>query len=228
MEKILELKGKFKLRPGMMDCNNVLPIIDNLLEVYGDKKMYKFLHIPIQSASNKILSDMNRFYKIEEAEKIIEKFRGRFKFGVLATDIIVGYPTETEEDHKLNLEFIRKYKPEVLNLSKFSSHKNTRAGKLKTLANSIVHKRTRELMEEHRLTAKQRKEEYIKEIGKEICVFVNKRVENAEKLCECRDENYNIVLVKCGREFLGKEIKVKITEIGVHHMVGGVFDNKEV
>jgi MiaB-like tRNA modifying enzyme len=220
LKRILELKGKFRIRLGMMDINNLIPIAEDLLELFKDKKMYKFLHIPVQSASNKILSDMNRFYKIEEAEKIIEKFRGRFKFGVIATDIIVGYPTETEEDHKFNLDFIRKYKPEVLNLSKFSSHKGTVAGKLKVLANAIVHKRARELMEEHRRTARERKEEYIKETGKEIRVFVNKKIENSEKLCECRDENYNIVLVKCGREFLGKEINVKIAEIGVHHMIG--------
>lgn len=217
LEKILALKHKFKLRLGMMDCNNVLPIIDELLGVYENKKMYKFIHIPVQSASNDVLGHMNRFYKIEETQKIIDKFREKFPSGVVATDIIVGYPTETDKDHEKDLEFLKKNKFEVLNLSKFSSHKQTPAGKLKTLKNSLVHRRTSELMEEHRKDAAERKENYL---GKVINVFVNKRVENAERLCEARDENYNIILLKCGKEMLGKDVDVKITEIGVHHMIG--------
>jgi MiaB-like tRNA modifying enzyme len=215
LEKILELKQKFKLRLGMSNPNNTLPIIKELLEVYKNPKIYKFLHIPIQSASNSVLKSMNRYYKIEDAEKIINEFKKNFPDIVIATDIIVGYPTETEEDHKENLKFIDRYKPDVLNLSKFSSHKQTEAGKLKTLQNSVIKKRTSELMELHRKTAQENKQKYK---NKEIKVFVNKKISN--DFYEARDENYNIILVKCSKEFLGKGIKVSIEEIGVHHMVG--------
>jgi tRNA A37 methylthiotransferase MiaB len=74
---------------------------------------------------------MDRFYKIEEAEKIILSFRKEFPGITIATDLITGYPTETEEDHEKNLEFLQEFKPDVLNVSKFSSHKQTPAGKLK-------------------------------------------------------------------------------------------------
>jgi MiaB-like tRNA modifying enzyme len=219
LKAILSLKHKFRLRLGMLDPNNVLPILEELLEVYKDKKMYKFLHIPIQSASNSVLKHMNRRYNIEEAEKIINAFRKEIPNIVIATDIIVGYPTETEEDHNLNKSFIEKYKPDVLNISKFSSHKNTPAGKLPVLKNSIIKKRTTELMQIHRKTAKENKEKYL---GKKIKVFVDKRMQNAEKLHEARDENYNIILLKCDKEMLGKEVEVIIKEVGVHHLVGEV------
>jgi MiaB-like tRNA modifying enzyme len=213
LNKILNLKHNFKLRIGMMNPNNVLPILHELVEIYKNKKMYKFLHIPIQSASNKILEDMNRFYKIEEAEKIITSFQKEIPNVTIATDIIVGYPTEKEEDHKQNLEFIKKFKPSVLNLSKFSKHKQTPAGKLNELPNKIVKQRTAELMKEHRRTAEENKKVFL---NKEVEVFIDKKI--SENLYETRDENYNIVLIKTGKENLGKNVSVIIKEAGVHHM----------
>jgi len=215
LKEILALKHKFKLRLGMMDPNNVLPVLESLIKVYKDKKMFKFIHIPVQSASDSVLKHMNRFYKTEEAERIIKAFRKEFPEAVIATDIITGYPTETEEDHVKNLEFIKNLKPDVLNVSKFSSHKQTPAGKLKILPNSIVSKRASELMQIHRETAKQNKQKFL---GKELKVFIDKKI--SEKLYESRDENYNIVLVKADKEMLGKEALVRIREIGVHHMIG--------
>jgi len=215
LKKILALKHKFKLRLGMMNPNNVLPIIEELIEIYKDKKMYKFLHSPIQSASDSVLKNMNRKYKIKQAEEIISKFRKTFPEAVIATDIIVGYPTETLEDNKKNLGFIQRFKPDVLNLSKFSSHKGTEAGKLKVLPIETINERAGELMLAHRKEAKSRKEEYF---GKTTKVFVNKRI--SEGFCEARDENYNIILLKCGKEMLGREASVKIKEIGVHHIMG--------
>lgn len=222
LKEILSLKHKFKLRLGMMNPNNVLPIIDDLIGVYKDKKMFKFLHIPIQSASNKILKDMNRFYTIEQAESIISEFRKSFPEMTISTDIIVGYPTETEEYHQKNVDFLKDFKPDILNLSKFSSHKETRAGKLKVLSNSIIRKRTKEIMQVHRETARQAKQKYL---NKTIKVLVDRKI--TENLHQARDENYNIVLVECGKENLGREIEVKIRKIGVHSMVGWCEKKKQ-
>ena len=213
LREILNLKHKFKLRLGMCDPNNIIPIQKELLEVYKNPKIYKFIHIPIQSASNQVLKHMNRLYTIEKAEKIIESFREQFPNITIATDIIVSYPTETQEDHNKNLEFIKEYKPDILNISKFSSHKQTPAGKLKVLGKSIVKKRTAELMQAHRETSKQNKEKFLE---KELEIFINKKI--SENLFEARDENYNIVLVKCSKEMLGKTLKARIIEAGVHHM----------
>lgn len=215
LKEILNLKHRFKLRLGMMNPNNVLPILDELIECYKDKKLFKFLHVPIQSASNEVLKHMNRFYTIEQAEKIIETFRKEFPNMVIATDIIVAYPTETEEDHKKNIEFVKKHSPDILNISKFSNHKQTPAGKLEILPNSIVSRRASELMKVHRETAREKKKKFI---GKTIKVLVNKKI--GERLHQARDENYNLVLVKCGKENLGREIEVKIIDIGVHNLVG--------
>lgn len=215
LKEIIKLKHKFKIRLGMSNPNNILPILKELIEIYKEPKMYKFLHIPIQSASNKVLEDMNRKYKIEEVEKIIKEFKSEIPNIVIATDIIVGYPTESDEDHKKNIKFLKEYSPDVLNLSKFSSHKGTVAGKLKPLAGNIIKKRTTELMQVHRTSAKENKEKYL---NKTIKVLINKKI--GDTLHEARDENYNIILLKCNKELLGKEVEVKITEVGVHHLIG--------
>jgi len=216
LRSILELKHRFKLRLGMMNPNNVHPIIDELIEVYKDKKIFKFLHIPIQSASDKILKDMNRFYTIQQAEEIIKSFKKEFPDMTISTDIIVGYPTETQEDHKQNIEFLNRIKPEVLNISKFSSHKQTPAGKLKILPAGIVSKRALELTEIHRKASRETKNKYINRI---IKVLVDKKLEDSQNLYQAHDENYNLVVLKAEKEDFGKEIDVKITGTGVYSLI---------
>ena len=225
LNKILSLKHKFKLRLGMLNPNHILPILEELIQIYKNKKMYKFLHIPIQSADDKVLKDMNRNYKIEQAENIIRSFKKEIPYITIATDIIVGYPTETEQSHKNNLNFIKNFKPDVLNLSKFSSHKQTKAGLLKELPIQTINRKSTEIMNEHRQTAMENKH-YLKD--KIIKVFVNNKT--AQGIYEARDENYNIVLIKSDdKSVLGKTIEVKIKQIGVHHMIGeisgGLFIN---
>ncbi len=223
LNKILSLKHKFKLRLGMVDPNNIYPITDQLIQIYKHPKIYKFLHIPIQSASNKVLKHMNRFYKIEQAQEIIEKFKQEIPNITIATDIIVGYPTETQLDHKKNLDFIKKYKPDIFNLSKISIHKGTalynqlKQERLKPIPISTIKKRTSELMQLHRQTALENKQKFL---NKTIKVFINKKLD--ENLYEARDDNYNIILINTKENLLGKNIKVKIKQIGVHHVVGEI------
>jgi len=216
LNKILSLKHNFKLRLGMMDPNNVLPILEELIKVYRNPKMYKFLHIPIQSASNKVLKDMNRRYEIEDVENIIERFRKEIPNITISTDIIVGYPTETKEDHEKNLNFIKKYKPDVFNLSKMSIHRGTPASELKPINPLIMSKRASELMEIHRQTALENKKKFL---GKTINVFVNIK---RQGFYEARDENYNIVIV-VGDKLFGENLKVKIKQVGVHHMLADLI-----
>ena len=196
LKSILALPFDLKLRLGMMNPINFS--LEELIEIYKNKKMYKFLHLPIQSASNKILKDMRRGYIIERVKKIIQKFKKEFPDMTIATDIITGYPTETEDDHKKNIEFIQTYKPAVLNLSRFSKHKGTQADTLKNLPKEIVNKRNTEIMRIHKQTTSKIKENFRNKI---IEVFVNKKNTNNY---ESRDENYNIILINSKKNILGK------------------------
>lgn len=142
LNKISKIKGNFIVRVGMMNPCNALPVLDELMESYKSEKIFKFLHLPLQSASNKVLKDMNRNYTLEQFEEIIKKFRKNIPNLNLSTDIICGFPTETEKDFKETIQFIRKIKPEVLNISKFGPRPGTQASKMKQLTSQEIKKRS--------------------------------------------------------------------------------------
>lgn len=147
LKKILALKGKFLVRLGMMNPENVLPILEELIGIYKNKKMKKFLHLPLQSGSNKILKSMKRKYKVEDFLKIVEKFRKQIPALFLSTDIIAAFPSETEEDFSKSRKIIEKLKPDMLNTSKYWIRKGTEASLLKQIPVDIAKRRVKKLTE---------------------------------------------------------------------------------
>ncbi|MEM2505833.1 MAG: tRNA (N(6)-L-threonylcarbamoyladenosine(37)-C(2))-methylthiotransferase, partial [Nitrososphaeria archaeon] len=125
VKKVVEIDGQFYVRIGMMNPHHTLKILDDLIEVYKSPKVFKFLHLPVQSGSNRILKLMRRRYTIEDAELIIKSFRKIFPKLTFATDIIVGYPGEEDEDFMETLNFLNKTKPDIVNLSKFGKRPKT-------------------------------------------------------------------------------------------------------
>ena len=217
LKKILNLDSSFKLRLGMMNPNNVFPILDKLIEIYKNKKMYKFLHIPIQSGSNKILKLMNRKYKIQDFLKIISKFRKEIPGITISTDIISGYPSESEENHQETCRLIRKTNPDVFNLTRFWAMPGTLAAREKQIESRIARKRTLEIQKLHLKSAL---EENKKLEGKEIEVFVN---EQQGTSCFSRTDSYKIVILKSEKNILGKIIKVKIKQAFPHYLLGEII-----
>ncbi|MDP2908480.1 MAG: radical SAM protein, partial [Nanoarchaeota archaeon] len=105
-------------------------------------KMKKFLHITVQSGSNKVLEDMKRKYSVEDFKKIVKRFREEIPDISIATDVIVGFPTETEEDFEKTLKLIKEVKPEVLNVSKFGVRPNTAAANMQQLPSQEIKRRS--------------------------------------------------------------------------------------
>ncbi len=148
LRELTNIKGNFKIRVGMMNPEHTLKILDDLIEVYKSDKIIKFLHIPVQSGSDKVLKEMNRNYKVEDFKRVVKEFRKNISRINISTDVIVGYPTETEKDFQETLKLIREVKPEVLNISRFSSRPKTAASKLKQINSGEVKKRSKILTEE--------------------------------------------------------------------------------
>ena len=107
----------------------------------------KFLHIPVQSGSEEVLKHMFRIHTVKNFREIVFEFRNEFPNITISTDIIVGYPTETEEDFQKTLDLMNEIKPEVMNISKYSSRSGTRASKLKQLNSEIIKDRSVRLTE---------------------------------------------------------------------------------
>ncbi len=150
LNKLVKIKGDFKVRVGMMNPGHILKFLDELIRVYKNDKIIKFLHVPAESGSDRVLKEMNRNYKIKDFKKIVKKFRKEIPDINIATDIITGYPTETEKDFNQTLKLIKEIRPEVLNISKFCSRRGTGASKLKQLKSEIVKERSKKLGEEYK------------------------------------------------------------------------------
>ena len=114
-----------------------------LIEIYKDPRIIKFIHIPVQSGSNKVLKEMNRRYKIEDFKKIVTEFRKAIPNICISTDIIVGYPTETEEDFIETKKLLEDFKLEVVNLSKFAPRPKTLASQLKPISIETMKERSK-------------------------------------------------------------------------------------
>lgn len=138
VDRITNLPGDFRVRVGMMNPDNALPIMDKLISVYQNPKVFKFLHVPFQSGSERILSIMNRQYSIDDFFEVIDGFRNVIPDITISTDVIVGFPGEEDEDFEMSVKLIEKLKPDILNITRFSARPGTPAMDFK----NIIHSRT--------------------------------------------------------------------------------------
>lgn len=122
-----EIEGDFKVRVGMMTPNTVRDDIDDILEAFKNERIFKFIHLPVQSGSNKILRQMNRFYSVKDFEKIVQRFRKVFPRITVATDVICGFPGESNEDFENTLSLLERIRPDIVNVSKFFVRPGTAA-----------------------------------------------------------------------------------------------------
>jgi len=217
LKNILEIDSSFKLRLGMMNPNHIIPILDELIEIYKNEKVYKFLHIPIQSGSNKILKSMNRKYTKEQFTEIIKRFRGVFPNGTVATDVITAFPGETEEDFNETINLIEETKPDVVNITRYWPMKGTRAEKLSQIDRKTASKRALEVQKLH---LKISLENFKKYENKLVEVFVN---EQKGTNCLARDENYRLFVIRTNKNILSKKVKVKVNKAFSHYLLAEII-----
>jgi threonylcarbamoyladenosine tRNA methylthiotransferase CDKAL1 len=214
LKEILQIKGNFFVRLGMMNPNNVLKILPELIEIYKNKKMFKFIHIPIQSGNDKILKLMKRNYLKKDIFKIINEFKKNIPLISISTDIIVGFPSETEKDFNETLNLIKEIKPEILNISKFWPRPNTSAEKLKQIPPRIKIQRATKLSKLHLEICKQNQEKYFNWEGK---VLVDQKGFRNTYLA--RSPEYKLFAVQSNEKILGKIINVKVKKIMPHYLI---------
>jgi len=203
LKKVVEIEGSFKVRVGMLNPEHLHKYFDELLEAYKSEKVYKFFHLPVQSGSNKILRDMNRRYTIEDFVGYVGEIRKKLNASI-ATDIIVGYPTESENDFEKSIELIKEIKPEVVNVSKFGARPHAPASRLKQLSNKTIKERSIILS---RIVREIAFNERNKHIGERRKVLIT---EKNRKSYTGRDDAYNEIAV-LGEVGLGESVEVEIT-----------------
>ena len=140
---VSEIDQKFFIRVGMMNPMYMPKIRDGLLKSFESNKVFKFLHVPVQSGSNKVLNDMKRGHTEKTFRDITNEFRKKFERFTISTDVIVGFPTETEEDFEDTLNLLENTKPDIVNLSKYSQRPGTSAAEMKQIDVTEVKRRSK-------------------------------------------------------------------------------------
>jgi len=145
INQITSIEGDFRVRVGMMHPKNIKEDLASITNSFKNEKVYNFLHLPLQSGSNRILSDMKRGHSVEEYKAIVKQFQMEIPELSLATDIIVGYPTEEEDDFNATLNVISEIRPDFLHISKYHHRPGTRSSLLPPIDHAIMKKRSRDL-----------------------------------------------------------------------------------
>ncbi len=215
LKKIIKIKGDYKIRIGMMNPRTAKTIMPDLLPLFQHPQIYSFLHLPLQSGDNTILKKMNRGYTIEEGKEIIKQSRKKMPELTIATDVIVGYPTETDEQFQKTKQLLQEIDPDVVNITRFSARPFTKAKTMNgRIPTELVKNRSRELTELCQDLMMKRNNTYI---SKEMVALALKQGKNHTTLC--RTDNYKPVVVD-DEVSLGEKVRVHILEATDTHLVG--------
>lgn len=141
IRKITAIPGSFMIRVGMMNPLLTDRMLDDLVDVFQHNKVFKFLHLPVQSGSDRILKLMQRGYKVDDFFDTVNAFRKAIPSITLSTDIIVGFPTESDSEFEESMNLIEKARPDVVNLSRYGARPGTKAAEMDSQVSSEEAKR---------------------------------------------------------------------------------------
>jgi len=219
LRRMLENEGDFMIRIGMMNPNSLMPIANDLLDVMKDPRIYRFLHIPVQSGSDAVLKRMNRSYSIEEFFRLVDRLRSAFPDISISTDLISGFPGETDADHRKSVELIRRLKADTVNITRFSSRPGTEAALMEPVHGRISKDRSAEL------TAAKNEVEYENNshvVGKTEKALITEIGKKGTMIARTR--NYRPVAVPSDLP-IGSFVKVEVTGCESTYLLGRVLDS---
>ena len=146
LKDMLSTKGDFRVRLGMMNPNALERISDALMDIMeSDERLYRFVHIPVQSASDGVLRNMRRQYRYEDFKNLVLHLRSRIPEISIATDVICGFPGETDDDHMRTIEMMRDLRMDTVNITRFSARPGTDAASMTPVHGRISKDRSAEL-----------------------------------------------------------------------------------
>ncbi len=212
LSELLKTEGKYFVRVGMMNPAHFLGLKKELMPLFNNSHLYKFLHLPMQSGSDKILKNMNRYYSSKQFFEAISFARKEQPLISLYTDVIVGFPGETEVDFEDTLSLLKKVKPVFVNVSRFGKRPGTKAAKMDNqLTEAKKKERSRIVYSFLNDLFLKNKKRFLK---KEFIALVSEKKKNC---FVARTQNYLPVVVNSN---LGEFVKVKLDGMEPHHFSG--------
>jgi MiaB-like tRNA modifying enzyme len=188
--------AEYRVRVGMLNPDSLSPILEDFVEVLRLPRVYRFVHLPVQSGSDRVLGLMLRRYTAQEFEDIVGSVREAVPDVTVHTDIICGFPTETDEDFQETLDLLGRVRPDVTNIKAFSPRPGTDAAVMGgDVEGQVVKARTRKVTT---LATKLNQRALEAHVGETVELLVTELGKEATDTLMGRDPRYNPVVVKGG------------------------------
>lgn len=216
LEKLNEIEGDFKIRFMTSHPKDLsYKLVDTIARC---EKVSRHIHLPVQSGSDRILKLMNRHYTAESYLSLVDYMRKTIKDPVFTSDIIVGFPGETEEDFKETVELVKKVRFDTLFTFLYSRRRGTPADKMEEqIPDDIKHRRFDELLAVQNAISREINEEYD---GKVVRVLCEGKSQTDENILSGRTDGNKIVNFEGDESFIGQYTNVLITKVNTWSLFG--------
>ena len=223
LEKSSNIEGDYKIRVGMMNPMYVPRFLDRLISLYrNNDKVFKFLHMPVQSGSERILRKMKRGHTAKIFLDVVKELREKIPEIAIATDIITGFPSESERDFEETLSLIEESQPDVINSSRYSPRPGTLSAKYPRLSTKIVKERSTRLHTIIRKTTMRRNQIWYGWKGQ---ILIDELLDEGK--IQGRNYAYKPVIIEIPgpkkfdpKQLLGQYLSIKVIEISNYSLLG--------
>ncbi len=214
LNRLVQIPGNFRIRVGMGNPRHLSKYIDKFIKVMKHDKLFKFLHLPLQAGNDNVLKAMNRGHNVQEFRELITKIKKEIPDITLSTDLIVGYPGETEEQFNDTLEIVKEIQFDVVNISRYAERPGTASAKLKGQVHGNIRKaRSRKLTQLQKEIAKKKNEKWI---GWEGDAIIDTKVKGG---VSGRNYAYKSIFIPEDLK-MGSIVKVKATKAHARFLTG--------
>jgi len=182
---------------------------EDILEVMaGTPSICRAINLPVQSGSDRILKEMNRGYTRSQYIELVKRIRSALPDVSLTTDLIVGFPQETEEDFKDSYDLLKELRFDIIHTAAYSPREGTKAAIMEgQIDNKVKAARLNEINALQSQLARELNEEYV---GRKFEILVDGPAPRGEGSLQGRTKTDKVVIVKGGPEYMGRYMDVKI------------------
>ena len=197
---------------------------DVIEQIANCDKVCKLVHLPLQSGNTKVLKEMNRKYTKEQYLNLVEKMKERIPNLTLSTDIIVGFPGETDEEFEDTLDVVEKVKFEQVYMFIYSRRVGTPGDKMENqVPDEIKHKRFNKLKELVESQIEENNQKYLGTIQK---VLVEGESKNNKELLTGRTDSNKVVIFEGDKNLIGQMIDLKIVSEHMWYLKGNIIEKE--
>lgn len=204
-----EVNGNYMIRLGMMNPDTIADVLDDLVDVLKDRRVFKYVHLPLQSGSDKVLRIMKRKYSVDEYRAIVKELRSKVEGISIATDIIVGHPGEDDEDFEMTVNIVKELMFDKVHIAQYTPRPRTEAAAMRQVPEGVKKARSTALAI---IVEEIGREQNIRYVGSLAEVLVATKSFRGDALG--RTFNYRPVVIQGHKDFRG---------LGVARITGATF-----